>query len=404
MHPIIRALARHKLPAMIIVVEVAMACAVVSNTLYLLSTFASRVNLSTGMDGDDVLWLRSSGLPTTGTPTSSDEADAVAVRGAAHVRHVARVSALPLTNTASYRFKVGVDGDDVDIAGTAAGMYLWGKGAVQALGVRLMSGRDFLPEEYVEFSPFSDGPAPASVLITRALAVRLFGSVDAVGRRLRLQLNGQPSATVVGVIDDLLSPSLRHGGDDANQVILPVLRVPGGLLVVRAERSHASQALDAAKRALFGVSHARILTKAELFSQTEHEYFRGDRSMIWTLAMISAFLTLLTAISIVSISNYWLIQRRRSIGIRRALGARRSQIIAHFLAENLVVVASGAALGLAGAVVLNTAMMRWFEVGRMPASWLIWIVLLLLGLGQAAVIMPAWRASRIHPGAIAAGG
>ncbi|EIL97921.1 hypothetical protein RHOFW104T7_06460 [Rhodanobacter thiooxydans] len=387
----------------LIIMEVALASSVVINTLHLLSEYIDHVSIQTGIETNEVAWLQSSGIASGTTPAAAADADLAALRRAPSVIHAAMVSALPLTNTSAYSFKVAPAGQDLASGATSSGMYFWGRGAMSALGVRLVSGRDFVDQEYVEYSFFGTTPPPASVLITRALATRLFGADNAVGKRIRLQLNGDPTAIVVGVIDRLVSPSLHYQAKDGFNVVFPVQHVPGGIFIVRARVDQGDAALSSAKAALYAINPSRILTHAEQFKVTESDYFRGDRSMVWTLSLLTGCLALLTAVGIVSISNYWVVQRRRSIGIRRALGARRSEIVQYFLVENLVIVLAGTLLGLMGAAGLNVAMMHWFEVSRLPVSWLPIGLILLLAIGQIAVLMPALQASKICPSVISGG-
>lgn len=403
MHPMIRALTKHRLPVFLIIMEVALACGVVINTLHLLSEYIDHVSVQTGIETNEVAWLQSSGVVSGTTPAVAADTDLAALQRAPNVIHAAIVSALPLTDTSAYSFKVASAGQDLVSGATSSGMYFWGRGAMSALGVRLVSGRDFAAQEYVEYSFFGTTPPPTSVLITKALATRLFGADSAVGKRIRLQLNGDPTAIVVGVIDQLVSPSLHYQTKDGFNVIFPVRHVSGGIFIVRARAGQEDAALASAKAALYATNPSRILTHAERFKVTENDYFRGDRSMVWTLSLLTGCLALLTAVGIVSISNYWVVQRRRSIGIRRALGARRSEIVRYFLIENLAIVFPGALLGLMGAIGLNVVMMHWFEVSQLPIWWLPIGLILLLVIGQVAVLLPALRASKICPSVISGG-
>jgi putative ABC transport system permease protein len=90
-------------------------------------------------------------------------------------------------------------------------------------------------------------------------------------------------------------------------------------------------------------------------------------------------------------------QRTRSIGVRRALGARRSDVLRELLIENLVVVGIGVVAGLIAAYGINLWLMRHYELLRLPVIYLPVGAALLVGLGQLAVLAPARRASRIPP-------
>jgi putative ABC transport system permease protein len=401
MSPVIRALTRHKLPVVLIVLEVAMACTVIINSLDLLAAHVGHVQVSAGVRDRDLGWLRSTGTTGRSVDSATVDGELLQLRGASAIKSAAMVSALPFTETAAYSFKVSESAPGIaETSGVTSGMYFWTREARETLGVPLIAGRDFLPQEFVNFSFFGKNPPPSVVMVTRSLALRIFGRADVVGRRLVLHMQGDPTATVVGVTGDLPPPSLRLRGDDLSQVIFPVTRVQGGLYVINADAGKIDQALASARSVLYTNDPSRILLNSESYASTVSSYFRSDRDMIWTLGLLAISLVALTTVGIVAISNYWVVQRRRSIGIRRALGAQRRHIVQYFLLENLALVALGAFLGTIGALVLNVALMHWFEVSMLSLGWLPLGFALLVLVGQAAVGVPALRASRISPAAI----
>ena len=72
------------------------------------------------------------------------------------------------------------------------------------------------------------------------------------------------------------------------------------------------------------------------------------------LGVVCAALVAVTSFGIVGLTSYWVAQRRRQIGIRRALGATRNAIIRYFQTENLMIAGAGAAVGIALAVCLES--------------------------------------------------
>jgi putative ABC transport system permease protein len=84
------------------------------------------------------------------------------------------------------------------------------------------------------------------------------------------------------------------------------------------------------------------------------------------------------------------------IGVRRALGARRFDILAYFHAENLLIVGAGVLLGVGLALGLNTLLLK-AGVPRIENAYLWGGVLAVLLTGQLAVLVPAMRAARVPP-------
>src|SRR5690606_21663990 len=95
--------------------------------------------------------------------------------------------------------------------------------------------------------------------------------------------------------------------------------------------------------------------------ELRERYFRADRSMAWLLVAVIATMLLVTALGIVGLASFWVQQRTRQIGIRRALGARRIDILRYFHLENFLLASFGSALGMLMAYGGNLLLMRVLE-------------------------------------------
>jgi len=125
--------------------------------------------------------------------------------------------------------------------------------------------------------------------------------------------------------------------------------------------------------------------------------YQSDRGMALLMGVICVVLLAITAAGIVGLTSFWVGERRKQIGVRRALGATRHDILSYFLTENLLIGAGGVAVGALLAVGLNLWMVSQFEMSRFPLTYVAVGVVALLALGQAAVLAPALRAARVSP-------
>jgi putative ABC transport system permease protein len=144
------------------------------------------------------------------------------------------------------------------------------------------------------------------------------------------------------------------------------------------------------------INGSRIIS-AETMSEVRARAYRGNRGLTLLLAIVSLILVMVTAFGMVGLSSYWVAQRRRQIGIRRALGATQAAILRHFQKENLAIAAGGTVVGALLAVALNTWLVSRYEMARLDAAYIIGGGLIMLLLGQLAVFWPAMRASRVPP-------
>jgi putative ABC transport system permease protein len=104
-----------------------------------------------------------------------------------------------------------------------------------------------------------------------------------------------------------------------------------------------------------------------------------------------------TAFGIVGLTSYWVTQRRRQIGIRRALGGTRTAIVRYFQTENLLIAGVATVLGCALSVGFNLWAVSTFEMARLPYLYLAFGGATILLLGQIAAFWPALRASVVPP-------
>jgi putative ABC transport system permease protein len=115
------------------------------------------------------------------------------------------------------------------------------------------------------------------------------------------------------------------------------------------------------------------------------------------LITVSCLLLLVTASGIVGMASLWVTQRRKQIGVRRALGARRIDILRYFITENVMITSAGIVGGVLLALALNHLMVTKLEMVRLPILYLVAGAGVFWALGIGAAYGPAWRAASIPP-------
>jgi putative ABC transport system permease protein len=133
------------------------------------------------------------------------------------------------------------------------------------------------------------------------------------------------------------------------------------------------------------------------YAEIRHRVYDSDRGMAILMGIISVVLLAITAAGIVGLTSFWVGQRRKQIGVRRALGATRGDILGYFLTENLLIGLGGVLAGVVLAFGINLWMVSQFETARLSLVYVGSGVVLLLLLGQGAVLAPAIRASHVSP-------
>lgn len=198
----------------------------------------------------------------------------------------------------------------------------------------------------------------------------------------------------------LARPNPANGMDQIEYSMLLPLRIPytDGQYIIRVtDASRRQEILQAAVAALMKVDNSRLVLKQETYSQIRDDYFRNDRAMIWLLGAVCIALLIVTALGIVGLASFWVQQRTKQIGIRRALGATRSQILRYFQVENFLLASIGIVLGMLMAYSINLWLMARYELPRLPLVYLPIGAVTLWALGQIAVFWPARRAAAVPP-------
>ncbi len=397
--PILSTLKRHRTAAILIVFEIALTFAIVCNAIFLIRARLERIDRPTGIAEAEILRVKVTGIATTADPYATTAQDLAALRSIPGVRAAEAVNMVPLGGSA-WNNSMSTVADDPNPPANVA-TYFGGPDLLETLGVRLIAGRDFTSDEYARFADVlqAERAAISAVIVTRGLAETLFPGQNALGQKIYAYSN--TPQVIVGIVEHLARPNeISTGRNNRRHATLFPVIVPftiGGTYVLRVDPSRAAEVLAAVDHALDSVDPNRIILDRQTFGEIRDRYYKQDRSMAWLLVGVALALLVVTALGVVGLASFWVQQRTRQIGIRRALGATRGDIVRYFLVENFLLATVGIVLGIALAFAINLWLMDKYQVERLPTSFLPIGAFLLWLLGQVAVLGPALRASTIAP-------
>lgn len=405
LHPIISALRRHKAGVILIVLQIALTLAIVCNATFLIGERIERVNRPTGAVEKGLIRISQSwyGAPTGDDPASVEKLDALqltdlaTLRALPDVEGVAASTSIPLQGEI-YSGNLTLNPEQKGLTVTAA--YYYGDEHLRSvLGLKLIAGRDFKADEILHHTIHSNAVSPV-VIVSKPVADKLFPQGDALGKTI--YQDGKP-ARIVGIVARLETPTTSKWGSawDYNSVLEPV-RLDGtsASYVVRARPGRTRAVMREARKALMAVDPMRVMPDSwgiESMSEIRGKVYRADRGMALVLSLVCVILLLVTTAGIVGQTSFWVGQRRKQIGIRRALGARRVDILRYFQMENFLIVTFGIALGLVLAYGLSLMLMQRYELPRLPWTYLPIGAVALWLIGQLAVLVPAIRAAAVSP-------
>jgi putative ABC transport system permease protein len=396
--PILLALRRSKTGAILVAAQVALTLAIVCNALFVVKARLATVDRPTGLAEDEVFQIQYAAAGEIEDRKGMQRADLEALRAIPGVKAVAAVNSFPASTSG---WGMGVDIDGKPGGELPTGVYFSGESYVEAMGLKIIAGRDFEEGEVKEVDDRTNARAAAPVVIlSRHLARKLFKDERAAIGKTIYQGSGKEAnpMQVVGVVETLMSSSARPDEYAYDTFIWPIRYFGGSAhYAVRAEPSQRARVMKDAEKALGALRPDRVLINLHDIQEIKYRRYRHERAGANMLIAVTIGLLLVTASGIVGVASLWVSQRRKQIGVRRALGAKRRDIVRYFVTENLLITTAGAAGGIAMAIGLNLFLVSKLELARLPMPYLMSGMIAVWALGLIAVIGPAWRAASVPP-------
>lgn len=404
-HPILSAMRRNKFGAILIAVQMAVTLAFLANALTLIEHRLAWSGRPTGIDEANIFVVNSENVDHVADAAARQSADLAALRSLGGVVDAYATNDVPLGGGGTAE-TVELNANQQTPSAMTAN-YFGDEHALRALGLRLTAGRNFTAEEISLRPDNDDVPLASGFIVTQALALKLFPAGNALGKSIYVENTSTPSP-IIGIVERLQAPFTSATGivsTFADNSVLSPFRPVGDAVryLVRVQPGRLGDVMKSAESKLFELNGNRILRSKSMVEQRDQAY-RGNRGLVILLSAVCVALLIVTALGIIGLTSYWVAQRRRQIGIRRALGATRRAILNYFQTENLLIAAAGALGGIVFAVALNLWMVRSFEMVRMDNSRAIAGAVIMLLLGQIAVLWPALRAASIPPALATRGG
>jgi putative ABC transport system permease protein len=392
--PMVSSMMRSKTGPALVALQIAVTLAIVINALFIVIQRVEKMNRETGIDVNNVIIVFVRGFGDDFDVIRNITNDIDLIKSIPGVVAAGVSNHIPLSGSGSGTGLRTVADEEIDAISTAR--YEWGEEGLDALGVELSRGRNFYPEEVQYSLPASDETTPASVLVTQALADDLFGEdVDALGKTV--YWGSMEPSTIVGIIGHMQGSWVTW--DKLNNVVI----MPGkpanttNKYIIRVEDGLRDQLMPEIEQQLGESNRYRVVKSVRSLEEIASRSYRRDRGMAIVLTIVIGLLISLTALVIVGLSSFHVTQRTKQIGTRRALGARRIDIVRQFVFENWLITAIGAVLG----VVLTVAVAYWlevsFELPRLDWRYLPAGIVSLWVLSSLAVLEPARRAASVPP-------
>jgi len=278
-----------------------------------------------------------------------------------------------------------------------AASYKLDEHGIEALGLSLIAGENFSANE-VLWQTQSSITFPSVVIITKHVAKNLFNTSDwssVVGKTIFI--NKEHNVVVKGVVNQLQAPwdPLRL---IENSVIYPrVITRNSARYLIRTKTNMLQTTIANTQRYLAMSNQQRMIRNVQLIKTIKKQVYGPDIAAITILLVVITALTIIAAMGIVGMTRFNVLKRHKQIGIRRALGANKVDILSHFFAENIIQTTFGVFIGCILAVGLNIFLVTQYAVPKLPISFIMLSAFCLYVLGILATLKPALKAMNVSP-------
>jgi predicted permease len=258
-------------------------------------------------------------------------------------------------------------------------------GYIEAAGTRLLSGRDV--------SWHDTAQTPCVAIVNQTFARKIWGEAPAIGQRFILS---SKLTEVVGVVEDGKYHDLMESPQAV--VYVPITQSEEGdsVFVVRSRRA-ASEMAAALERTVSGIQPNVPITVQKWSDSLDSELFPARAATI-ALGVMGLLAAMLAVTGIFGMAAYSVSRRMKELGIRVALGARRTQVMAAAVGRPMVLLGMGSAVGLLGGVLASRLLGQIvYQANPLDPMVVGGAVVTMAVLGVAASALPARRALGVDP-------
>ena len=266
-------------------------------------------------------------------------------------------------------------------------------GYFATLGIRLVAGRDFERRD--------DGRAASVVIVNESLVRRFFADGRALGRRITMGRNdGRRDLEIVGIVADAKYQRLQEA--TRSIAYLPSAqegpRLGGSALVAEARLTGQVQSIARQVMQEIGMIDRRVPVRLQTVTDRINESLVRERVVARLSVVLGLTALLLACAAVFGLLGCTVSRQRKEIGVRLALGAKRSAVLGLVLSQSLVLAAIGSVAGLVASFALGGFVRTLlFQIepsnpAALGAAVLVAVVALL-----GAALLPARRAATVDP-------
>jgi predicted permease len=324
-------------------------------------------------------------------------------RVAAFQQLIARMKTVPGVRDVSVVSNVPLSDNDIEVSFQIEGRepYKPGEEAVadytvigndyfRTMDIALLRGRAFTDSDTAS--------SPSVMVVSKAFTKVYFPNEDAIGKRIILDGKNKTPREIVGVVDDVRRKGLDT--DVQPEMYFSDVQKPERRLnlVIRSTTEDASQLTQAARAEVKAFNPRQIIWRAQTVEQLLSTSVAPRKFNMMLLGIFAGVALVLAAVGLYGVMSYSVSWRTQEIGIRMALGAKRTDVLRMVVRQGMTMTLIGLAVGLVGVIALSRVMVGLlYGVSPTDPFTFTGVSIVLLLVALLACLIPARRATRVDP-------
>ena len=392
---LLKSLLLRKFTAGLLILQLAITIGLLINSAILAFDTAEKLNEDTGLDLDNTLIV--SLHPTSGDYRDFDYFRSIVTEDfqkllqLSGVESVSALNQLPLSSRGNLTNLYDLDNpeqDQTDAYLKDVKFFMTNEHLANTLALSLLEGRFLEQSDQLDFG----SEATRNIVITESLKKGLYGDGSAIGQETN---NGM----IVGVIKDfMLDPSApvdkQYGVFNSN---LMEYVFASRYYLLKVTPGQINQVRNQVSDTILAVQPERDIFNVFTMKERMERYYRNDQGLSQLFLLLCGLMLLVTAISSYAYSQFHMTRQKKYIGIRRALGARKVDILLHVLTETWLVYALGCLLGIVLTFAFNILLSQYISLSKPDVLLFAMAVSVIFISGTIATWIPATKTSNIPP-------
>jgi putative ABC transport system permease protein len=390
--PILSALLRNRAGAILVALQIAITLAIVVNAVYLTQQRVTHIGRPSGIDDQNIFAFWVTAYEEKADFLGMVREDMAMLRQMPGIVDAAPMQQVPLSGSGNSSLFYSLPNKKGE--NSPANTYATDDHGVKALGVTLSAGTTF-DSNAVEYKTKDVPGWPPTAVISQALGKALFKDQPILGNTMYDDQSNP--IRIVGVIEHMQGSWVGWDKVDRTMLYPSVGPDASTQYVVRTKPGELDRVIAAVEVALLKRDPTRRLDEAKKMSDMKRRSYAGDSLMAVTLSTVTGLVLVFSSLGIFGLATFNVNTRTRQIGTRRAIGARRLDIVRYFMTENWMVTTIGVVVGCGLALGTGFWLSNEYQMPRLDLYYLVGGVLGLWIVGQLAAWQPSRKAAKVSP-------